>query len=108
MMRIFIILCTLGLAACQNLTPNKVAEATVDSVLALSTEVDLAEKRGWINNAAEDKLQNRLIAALRLMGDTQALVTDAGCDAALDRQQCIQSVLLDVEFKLREASNEPR
>ena len=104
MMRKFIIVCTLFLVmACTPMTPNKVQEASVDSLVALSTEVDLAEKRGWINNAAEDKMQNQIISVLRLMGDVNALVSDAGCDPLLTRQECIQSVLLDVEFKLREA-----
>lgn len=89
-------------SGCETLTPNKTAAATVDGILALSDEVDLAEKRGWITNEREDELQNRLLVALGVVRSTYTLEAVPGCEQTASRQECLQQILLEVEMELRE------
>jgi hypothetical protein len=102
-MRIFIIVCALLLTACQALTPNQTIKASVETAIALSDQIDLAEKRGWIDAPTEYDLQMQILDLVIFIEDAHALNSDAGCDPMLSRQECIQSVLLDIETKLREA-----
>jgi len=101
-MRVLLLISVLLLAGCQPWTLNKSTEVTVDAILVLSTEVDTAERRGWISNATEDDLQGDLINALRVLRGAYTATDVAGCDGLAD-QECIQKILLKVEMELREA-----
>lgn len=102
-MKLVPLLILLLLAGCQNVTQNKVEAAGIDAIVALSNEIDLAERRGWITNAEEDALQNRLLEVLNFMVDATVLLESMGCAPELTRNECVQQTLLDVEFRLREA-----
>jgi len=91
------------LAGCETLSPNKASQITVDTFLALSSEVDLAEKRDWIDNDTEDRLQNRLIDGLKLLKSTYTLNSEVGCPDEVTKNDCLQLILLEVEARLREA-----
>lgn len=91
------------LVSCAGLTPNKTAEITVDSILVLSAELDMAERRDWISNEREDELQNKLIDALKILRTAYVPGGVAGCPAELTEQECLQIILREVEEALREA-----
>ena len=92
------------LAACQTtVTPNQTAAVTSDALLAMSKQVDLAEKRGWIDNETEDALINQLIQGQLLLQDVYTTGQVLGCSAEMDEQECLNSVLLSIEKILLEA-----
>ena len=95
-----ILLC--GIVGCASMTPGKVAEVSIDSILLLSGEIDMAERRGLISNSTEDEMQNRLIDALKVMEATISYKDVAGCDESLSQQECIQVIMLEIERRLLE------
>jgi hypothetical protein len=103
MKRLVSLLIPLLLVGCQGLSENKVEAAGIDAIVALSNEIDLAERRGWITNEEEDSLQNRLLEVLNFLIDANVLLESLGCSPELSRNECAQQALLDVEFRLREA-----
>ena len=102
-MRKFIILATLLLAGCMSI--NKTSEVSIDSILALSEQIDVAEKRGWIDNVTEDELQNNLIDALKLLKSAYSVTDVRACANDLTRNECLNVILLDIEQRLTEAQN---
>ena len=90
------------LTACVPMSLNKSADVTIQSVLLLSSEIDMAEQRGWIDNATEDELQNDLIQVLNIIQSGYTAVDVQGCGGFTD-QECMQRLLLKVEMRLREA-----
>lgn len=97
-----IVLTALLVVGCAGFTANKATEVTVEAILALSGQVDLAEKRGYIDNDTEDRLQNRLIEGLRVLKSVRDVSLTAGCDESMTEQECVQVILLEVEAYLRE------
>jgi len=84
---------------------NKTAEISIDSILALSAQIDTYERRGWITNETEDELQNSLIDALNVLNSTYTIGDVAGCTEEMSQQECIQVILTEVERRLTEAEN---
>lgn len=104
-MRKFIILCTaVFMVGCAGMSVNKTTEVSIDTILALSSQVDDAEKRGWIDNETEDKLQNNLIDALKLLKNTYQVADVSACQEAEQKNQCIDDILEYVEITLRESA----
>ena len=91
--------------AFEGITPNKTEKVGIDAIVALSNEIDLAERRGWITNEEEDALQNRLLEVLNFLIDGNVLLESLGCAPELTRNECAQQALLEVEFRLRGAKS---
>jgi len=104
-MRSLLLALCVVLSGCSVFTPNKTVEVSIDSMIALSGQIDMYEKRGWITNETEDELQNSLIDALNLLQSVYDVSDVAGCNEAMSRQECIQVILTEIELRLLEAEN---
>lgn len=102
-MRWLVLIAALLVVGCQTLTPNKAAAITSDTLVSLSEQVDLAQARGYISDAEENRMINQLIDGQKLIYDLYTAAQVPGCTAGQTKQQCLQVVLTDIEKRLREA-----
>lgn len=86
---------------CAGVPENNQIVAASKSIGELGRQVDRAEKAGWIDNATEDYLINRLREANSYLGAASDV---SQCPIPDDRWSCVDAILLEVEKRLMEAS----
>ena len=102
-MRIVILLCALMMVGCTSLTPNKAAAITSDVLDKVAVEVDQAQKLGYITDAEENALIDKLIGGQKLLLDLTVPGRLSSCADGQTKQECLQVILEEVTAKLREA-----
>jgi len=70
------------------------------TIVYLSDEVDMAQKRGWITDAKEDELQDKLYSAT-VIYSTPFEYGLSDCPEAQNKNECIDDILTSIELELR-------